>query len=361
MEAAGHDHTVLITSDGQAVAWGECPASLKSKDTVEKCKIPPLDEGVSYTQACAGQNHTVLLRSDGQAVACGSNAGGECSIPLLDEGLFYTQVSAGSECTVLLRNDGQAVACGSNFFGKCDIPPPDEGLFYTQVSAGLNHTVLLRSDGHAVACGSKSSRKCDIPPLDEGLSYTQVSAGSDHTVLLRSDGQAVACGSRFCRIPHLDDGKFYTHISAGCKHNVFLRSDGKYESTGPIGLGMLPPDLDAWSCAPNRRNRNLSFVCHAPMLRKDHIVQIDFVCQDDVVILTCFRLDGHEALCLKATRSDRAEDVYKRVARGLNSGPGLQNIRMILPDGRFFASLCQADPFATVSDVLQIRNEKSVA
>ena len=108
----------------------------------------------------AGFDHTVLLRSDGEAVACGLNDFGQCDIPCLEDGIKYTQVSAGQQYSVLLRSDGIAVACGMIFFGQCDIPPLPDGMTYTQVSAGLYHTVLLRSDGIAVACGT--SKQCDI-------------------------------------------------------------------------------------------------------------------------------------------------------------------------------------------------------
>jgi alpha-tubulin suppressor-like RCC1 family protein len=81
-----------------------------------------LNDGVTYTQVSAGGYHTVLLRSDGCAVACGWNVRGQCNIPPLDEGVTYTQVSAGYYHTVLLRSDGCAVACGLNSFGCCRIP-----------------------------------------------------------------------------------------------------------------------------------------------------------------------------------------------------------------------------------------------
>ena len=42
----------------------------------------------------AGLYHTVLLRSDGCAVACGDNECGQCDIPALDDDVTYTQVSA---------------------------------------------------------------------------------------------------------------------------------------------------------------------------------------------------------------------------------------------------------------------------
>ena len=42
------------------------------------CSIPDLEGDVTYTQVAAGETHTVLLRSNGTAVACGDNAEGQC-------------------------------------------------------------------------------------------------------------------------------------------------------------------------------------------------------------------------------------------------------------------------------------------
>ena len=149
---------------------------------------------MAYAQVSAGKFHTVLLRSDGCAVAIGFNGDGHCSIPPLDEGIAYTQISAGNYSTVLLRSDGSAVAIGRNGERQSNIPPLDEGIAYTQVSAGAFHTVLLRSDGCAVAVGLNEQGQCNIPPLDGETTYTQISAGGFSTVLLRSDGCAVAFG-----------------------------------------------------------------------------------------------------------------------------------------------------------------------
>merc|ERR1740121_1114422 len=44
----------------------------------------------SYTQVAAGADHTVLLRSDGTAVACGLNDDGQCDLPALVADLTYT-------------------------------------------------------------------------------------------------------------------------------------------------------------------------------------------------------------------------------------------------------------------------------
>ncbi|CAK0819108.1 unnamed protein product [Prorocentrum cordatum] len=83
--------------------------------------------------AAAGSRHTVLLRSDGSAVACGGNEDGQCDLPALTGALAYTQVAAGEWHTVLLRSDGSAVACGGNDDGQCDLPALTGALAYTQV------------------------------------------------------------------------------------------------------------------------------------------------------------------------------------------------------------------------------------
>ena len=122
----------------------------------------------------AGAGHTVLLRSDGQVVACGKNQNGQCSIPPLEEGISYTQVSAGEDQTMLLRSDGQVVACG---YLRYDLPPVEDGLPYVQVSAGWNQwPLLLRSDGKVIMYPSDKT--------EDGVTYVQAGGpcgvGQDH-------------------------------------------------------------------------------------------------------------------------------------------------------------------------------------
>ena len=255
----------------------------------------------------AGMHHTVLLRSDGVAVACGMNCFGQCDIPPLPKRMTYNYPG-------FVRRNAHSVR-PSEVTGKlwrkrksCSwITPnstPDNGRTYTHISTGWDHTVLLSpgpnwicdnaiawwfcggpgsdtrkclaspcsgctmtfpmmayspvgrhrqchgkakawkeqkcqktcdnqrvhhgvslcrcqvrckhrtwqrqsetpwwtrwnpqmmdsSHGEAVACTNNYDRQCDMPPLQHGITYTQVSAGTNHTVLLRSDGVAVACG-----------------------------------------------------------------------------------------------------------------------------------------------------------------------
>lgn len=118
---------------------------------------------LTYIQVSAGGSHTVMLRSDGTAVASGSGSCERCDIPALVEGLKYIQVAAGGFHTVLLRSDGTAVACGDTSQGQCNIPALDGDMTYIHVAAGMYHTVLVRSDGTAVSCGGNANGQCDVP------------------------------------------------------------------------------------------------------------------------------------------------------------------------------------------------------
>ena len=95
-----------------------------------QCDVPALPSRTQYLQAAAGAGHTVLLRSDGEAVAFGDNDGGQCDVPALPPGTQYVQATAGACHTVLLRSDGQAVAFGLNDDGRCVVPalPPNAGV-----------------------------------------------------------------------------------------------------------------------------------------------------------------------------------------------------------------------------------------
>ncbi|CAE7266163.1 HERC4 [Symbiodinium natans] len=190
--ALGLEHSVLLLSDGDAVAFG--------RNSYGQCEIPELpdeeeDPAASrYIGASAGISHTALLRSDGQAVVFGSTSSGECQVPELPAGTSYVQVVAGYTFTLLLRSDGVAVAFGDNSAGQCNLPELLEGQSYVGAAAGRTHAVLLREDGSAVAWGLNNSGSCTVPDPPEGVRYVDAAAGGDHTVLIRDDGEAVAFG-----------------------------------------------------------------------------------------------------------------------------------------------------------------------
>lgn len=120
-----------------------------------QCDLPSPGPGAAYRQAEAGEGHTVLLRSDGFAVARGSNRFGQCDLPALrGGGACYVAVAAGGRHTVLLRSDGRAAACGQDASGQCRLPVPEEGVSYCQVARPVSHRRSARTTRpcHAVPC-----------------------------------------------------------------------------------------------------------------------------------------------------------------------------------------------------------------
>ena len=58
------------------------------------------------------------------------------------------------------------------------------------------------------------------------------------------------------------------------------------------------------------------------------VMQLDFVCEDDAVTLTCSCLAGNEVLRLSSRRADSAWETHKLLARELNVA--LQSLRAVL-------------------------------
>ena len=130
----------------------------------------------------------------------------------------------------------------------------------------------------------------------------QVSAGVDHAVLLRTDGSAYACGLNQhgqCSIPSPEPGTFYVE------------------------------------------DRTFHW--------RDRVLQLDFVSDENEVILTCLDLAGQEVLRLKAQGSDLALDAKKRIAEKLHIS--LQSLQLVLPDGELLATVCKATPLVTVAEL----------
>ena len=126
---------------GSSIAFSFCPCLFFLKEAVS---YTDLRAGSALEQmVAAGLSHTVLLRSDGAAVACGDICDGHCDLPALEAGLTYVAASAGSNHTVLLKSNWAAAACGNNDCGQSDLPALGEGLTFVQASAGEYHTVLL--------------------------------------------------------------------------------------------------------------------------------------------------------------------------------------------------------------------------
>ncbi len=285
--AAGRDFTLAIGADGRAYGWGQNADGQLGDGTAVSSSVPVAVDtsgvlaGVQLASIAGGSYHSVALSTDGRAYAWGRRGtwlgdGGALTTSravvavdtsgLLD-GVRLAQVSAGFEHTVALGSDGRGYAWGKNTEGQLGIGGtrpagrpvaveapggPARGTFL-QVAAGRYHTVALGSDLRVYTAGNDSlgqlgngtgARVTTLTAVGtagvlDGVAVTRVAAGTYSTIVSGSDGQLYAwglgqrdeSGQPGARLPaavHVDDALrgLVTQISAGFGHVVVLRSAG---------------------------------------------------------------------------------------------------------------------------------------
>lgn len=106
--------------------------------------------------ASAGELHSVLLRSDGYAVALGQNVSGQCDIPDLDEGISYTQ--AGFMEVLSLLNENPRYKMVYNTTVYCTLNYIDDMfIYFTYI-----HILYMYVNCTHVIAGPLLVRKFDI-------------------------------------------------------------------------------------------------------------------------------------------------------------------------------------------------------
>lgn len=179
--SAGLYHTAALTSEGQAYAWGFNARGALGDGTTENRLTPTaVQTSLTFTQISAGrEEHTVALTTQGQAYAWGRNARGELGdgttpahlahrlVPTaVQTNLTFTQISAGRFFTLALTGGGQAYAWGRNDYGLLGDGSTTDRLTpvavqtsatFTQISAGGDHNMALTAQGQGYGWGSNDS------------------------------------------------------------------------------------------------------------------------------------------------------------------------------------------------------------
>ncbi|MEV5571784.1 hypothetical protein AB0L06_17165 [Spirillospora sp. NPDC052269] len=289
----GGYHSLALTSDGRVLAWGYNGVGQLGDGTTTDRLTPVevhLPAGVTVTQIAAGHTHSLALTSDGRILAWGSNGAGQLgdgtyayrTTPVethLPAGVTATQVSAGYNHSQAATSDGRALAWGNNNQGRLGdgttnerttpvevhVPP---GVHVTQVSAGYSFGLAVTSGGRVLGWGDNTVGKTgdgtDVTPrltpvqaqLPSGVHVTRVAAGTAHSLAVTSDGRALAWGAnsggqlgdgtttdRFAPVEvHMPPGAHVTQVSAGWFHSLAATSDGRalawgYNGRGPLGDG----------------------------------------------------------------------------------------------------------------------------
>lgn len=181
--AAGEHHTLAVDTKGQVWAWGnntygQIGVSVNpSKTFVE---TPSRVNGLSDVIAvAAGANHSVALTSDGQVYAWGRGTDGQIGngeskdvnvAPEPVENLTgIMEIAAGDNHTLALKQDRTTIyAWGSNSYGQLGDGGFDEKLKPIQVfgissvkmiGAGNDHTLAIKDDGTVWTWGRNTSGK----------------------------------------------------------------------------------------------------------------------------------------------------------------------------------------------------------
>jgi len=261
-----------IKSDGVTLwSWGSGQA-------------PVIQPSVGPLAAVAsGSNHTVLLKSDGTALAYGNNDSGQLGTgglpgfhgaPAQVIGLSnIVALSGGFDHYLALAADGAVWAWGSNSHGQLGlggsavstIPIEVTGLSeIVQVSAGWGHSLALDRTGGVWAwgiggiLGDGTSVSRSTPVRVSALTDVQaVAAGNQYSLALKRDGTVWAWGTNQSgrlgnatsfgeALPVQVAGLSDVIVIAASEHGLAVKRDGTVwgwgaNHSGQLGLGTITP------------------------------------------------------------------------------------------------------------------------
>ncbi|MCN0180820.1 RCC1 domain-containing protein [Salinispora arenicola] len=228
--AAGDEHSLALTSTGTVLAWGRNrfgqlgDETNTSRSTPVTVSLPP---GTTVTAIAAGHTHSLAITSTGSALAWGRNFSGQLgdgttndsNKPVavnLPPGTTVTAIAAGDGHSLAVTSAGTALAWGRNFAGQLGDGTTNDsttpvtvsvapGTTVTDIAAGRVHSLAITSAGTALGWGRNGSGQLGdgttndsttpttvSPPT--GTAFTAVAAGEDHSLAVTSAGTALAAG-----------------------------------------------------------------------------------------------------------------------------------------------------------------------
>jgi alpha-tubulin suppressor-like RCC1 family protein len=231
--AAGVEHSLGVTYDGKAYAWGVNGQGRLGDGTTTSRTSPVTVVGgitnwVQVSAAVSGStaagHHSLGVTSSGIAYAWGYNGSGRLGdgtttsrtspVTVIGGITNWVQVAAGRYHSIGLTASGTAYAWGSGSYGALGTGNTTArsspvtvigGLNWSQVSAGGAHTLALFGTGIAYAWGNGGSgrlgdnnftnRSSPVAVVGGITNWSQVSAGGYHSLGVTASGIAYAWGS----------------------------------------------------------------------------------------------------------------------------------------------------------------------
>lgn len=227
--AAGADHGLALTSDGEVIAWGN---NLHDQLGTEDWHDSPVPAAVDARGALAGETvvaiaagdyHSLALTADGEVIGWGQNSSGKLGngsttdprVPVKVDatgalaGKRVVAIAAGTHHSVALTADGLVCTWGSNFEGQLGnngmpdgsalpVAVPNDGAWagrsVVSISASGSHCLALTADGAVFGWGLNSSGQ-----LGDGSVVTRpapVAVGTSGALAAGSVQGTAAAGKR---------------------------------------------------------------------------------------------------------------------------------------------------------------------
>jgi regulator of chromosome condensation len=234
--AAGVDHALALTREGDVYAWGSNEANRLGKRISERRSLEslvPFNLGLKHIiRLCAGSYHNFAIDNDGKVWVFGFNNMGQCGIPTIKRAVFppekhsffnkieqrVAEFAAGEHHTLVRMRDGLVYSFGRSDYGQL----------------GLGESVLPGT----IECKARVSTPTAIPSLS---SIKLIGAGDHFSMSVDMSNKVYAWGfgdyfvlgnnkeeevnSPF-QMPDIKEleGKYIVRISCGSAHALFLIS-----------------------------------------------------------------------------------------------------------------------------------------
>jgi alpha-tubulin suppressor-like RCC1 family protein len=309
--STGGNHTLVLTSTGKVTSWGTNSAGQLGDGTNTDLQLAPIPvstagvlAGKVVSSIAAGHAHSLALTSDGMVYAWGSNYYGQLgdgpSIQQLSpvqvgrtvfQGKTMRSIIAGGNHSFAITIDNQLYGWGYNpnyqlgdgttTTRRFPIPIDIPEKIISFLATCQHHTIALTSDNMLFAWGKNQHGQIGdgtsidrrIPsPVDmtgvlRGKTVSVISVGFVHSLVLTADGQMFAFGSNSegqlgdgtttqrlspVSIDMTSDlaGKTILSITAGYTYSLALASDGSIYSWGSNTYGQLGASDVAYRASP---------------------------------------------------------------------------------------------------------------
>ena len=315
--ATGNAHTLALTTDGGVYAWGYNYYGQLGNSGTTNSAVPvavntsgPL-AGKTVVAIAAGGNHSLALTSDGQLYAWGYNYAGQLgngstvssSVPVAVNvsgalaGKTVIMLAAGDSHSMALTSDGRVFTWGYNADGELGnystLNSSAPVAVYTSgvlsgkavigITAGSTHSLAMTSDGKVFSWGSNGTGELgnsgttnsSVPVAVStsgalaGKTIVAIAAGSSHNLALSADGKVFGWGYNYygqlgnnstnnssVPVPVSTSGamtgKRIGAITAGGSHSLAITTDNLIFGWGSNGSGELGNNTttDSWVPVP---------------------------------------------------------------------------------------------------------------